>query len=281
MENYVVTSDSTCDLNADQIKNNNIQIKCLSIILGGKEYADGIDIDSQRILDYVDNGGDLPKTAATSVEDYKEFFSKFVNEGKKVIHFNISSQASSCYANACVAAKEIGNVFVVDSRNLSSGQGLLVLKACDLLKEGKSVEEAYDEILGYTKKVQLSFVVDRLDFLHKGGRCSLIQLIGAKLLKLHPCIYMPDGALKIKKKYTGSIKRSFDSYVNDLAQEYATYNKQRCFVTHCKADPDLVEMVVAKVKELFEFNEIIVSEAGATITSHCGRNTLGVLFLTE
>lgn len=281
MANYVITSDSTCDLTNELIQEYGIVIKPLTIILGGKEYADNVDVNVDKVLEFVDGGGDLPKTAATSIEEYKEFFNGFVNEGKEVIHFNISSKLSSCNQNANNAAKEVGNVYVVDSAHLSSGQGLLVVKAARLLKEGKSVKEVYEIITALTEKVQTSFVLDRLDFLHKGGRCSLSQFLGAKLLKLHPCLAMVDGALKVKKKYQGNMRRSLDTYVSDLAQEFTSYDKSIVFITHCKAEQEYVDMVVGKVKELFEFEQIVVSDAGTTVSAHCGRNTLGVLFINE
>ena len=190
MQKYVITSDSTCDLTQEQIAEYGVVIKALTIVLDGKEYSDNIDINVEQVLAHVDNGGDLPKTAATSIEEYKEFFKPFVDEGKEVIHFNISSKLSSCNQNATNAGKELGNVYVVDSKQLSTGQGLLIIKAAKMLSEGKSVKETYEEILKLVDKIQTSFVVDRLDFLHKGGRCSLAQFIGAKLLKLHPHLSM-------------------------------------------------------------------------------------------
>lgn len=281
MQKYVITSDSTCDLTQEQIAEYGVVIKALTIVLDGKEYSDNIDINVEQVLAHVDNGGDLPKTAATSIEEYKEFFKPFVDEGKEVLHFNISSKLSSCNQNATNAGKELGNVYVVDSKQLSTGQGLLIIKAAKMLSEGKSVKETYEEILKLVDKIQTSFVVDRLDFLHKGGRCSLAQFIGAKLLKLHPHLSMVDGALKVKKKYQGNMRRSLDSYVNDLAAEYTSYDKSLAFITHCNADDEYVEMVLNKVKEVFEFDQVVVSKAGTTISSHCGKNTLGVLFITE
>ena len=153
MQKYVITSDSTCDLTQEQIAEYGVVIKALTIVLDGKEYSDNIDINVEQVLAHVDNGGDLPKTAATSIEEYKEFFKPFVDEGKEVIHFNISSKLSSCNQNATNAGKELGNVYVVDSKQLSTGQGLLIIKAAKMLSEGKSVKETYEEIL---KLVELS-----------------------------------------------------------------------------------------------------------------------------
>lgn len=279
--NYVVTSDSTCDLSKELIAENNVQIMPLAIIIDGNEYRDGVDITSEQIIKHIENGGNLPKTTAISIGEYEEFFKKFTEQGLSVIHFNISSGASSCHSNAKIAADGLENVYVVDTKHLSSGQGLLVLKACDMLREGNSVPDTYNKICSLCDKVQTSFVLDRLDILHKGGRCSLAQLLGAKLLKLHPSLYMTEGSLKVKRKYMGSLQRALDAYVNDLFNEYANYDKTRCFVTHCCGDRDKVDSVIKKVKEKFDFKEVIETQAGSTVTSHCGRNTIGVLFITD
>lgn len=283
MSNYVVTSDSTCDLSQEQIEKNGIVLKPLAIILGNEEHFDGVDINAKKVLEYVDKNGVLPKTAATSQEQYYEYFKQFVDEGKQVLHFNISSGASSCFNNALKASKQFeeGKVFVVDSKQLSSGQGLLVLKACDLLFSGKTVKETYEYVDSISEKVQTSFIVDRLDFLHKGGRCSLAQLIGAKVFRFHPYLAMEGGSLRVVKKYQGNMKRCFESYVKDIAMNYPKYDDTRCFITHCEANQEYIDTVESLVKTLFNFKEVIISTAGATVTSHCGRNTMGILFITE
>lgn len=278
---FKISSDSTCDLSEKLVKDNEITIVPLTIMLGGKEYHDNVDITADAVIDYVENGGALPKTAAVPTETYIEIFKKLTADGSEVIHFNISSKDSSCYDHALAASKEVPGVYVVDTLQLSSGQGLLVMKAVDLRKAGKSAKEAFDWIEENKLKACTSFVVDRLDFLHKGGRCSLLALLGAKLLKIHPYIAMKNGSLGVKKKYPGQLKRGMLQYVSDLADEYTSYDKTRCFITHCKEDPDILEAVKEKVKELFDFDEIIETYAGTTVSSHCGRNTLGVLFMTE
>ena len=278
---FKISSDSTCDLSQEIVKENDITIVPLTILLGGKEYHDNVDITAKEVIDFVEGNKNaaLPKTAAVPVETYIEYFKKLTEDGSEVIHFDISSEDSSCYEHALAASKEVKGVYVVDTRQLSSGQGLVVMKAVDLRNEGKSAKEVFDFIENWKMSVRTSFVVDRLDFLHKGGRCSLLALLGAKLLKIHPYISMNNGSLAVKKKYTGSLMRSVTQYVTDLAVEYGEkYDKKRCFITHCFADKDIFEAVKAKVEELFNFDEIIETVAGTTVSSHCGRNTIGVLF---
>lgn len=281
MDKFIISSDSTCDLSEKLIKENDIRLLPLTITLGEEQFKDGVNITTPEVLDYVDRTGVLPKTSANSVYDYEEFFKQLTAEGYGVLHFNISSEDSACYNNACLAAKSFDNVYVVDSRQLSTGQGLLVMKACDYKKEGATLKECYEKIEAIKNNARTSFVVDRLDFLHKGGRCSLLSLLGAKILKIHPHITMIDGSLKVKRKCSGSMVRSCEQYVQDLAQEYTSYDKTRVFITHCMASDAILSAVRAKVEELFDFDEIIETNAGTTISSHCGKNTIGVLFIEE
>lgn len=277
-----ITSDSTCDLSSEQIEKNSIGIFRLTVILGDKEYKDG-GISPQDIFDFVKNNGVLPKTAAGSLEEYSAFFKESIKGNDALIHFNISAQASSSHSAACRAAEEFGGkVFVIDSKALSTGQGLLVLKACDLAAEGKSAEQIVKIVNDLRVKVNTSFVPDALDYLHKGGRCSLAALIGAKVLKLHPMICEnEDGQLIAKKKYMGNMARCIRSYVEDLVRQYPHYDKTRCFITHSSADRELVDLAKQLVGQNFEFNEVCETVAGSIVTSHCGRNTLGVLFISE
>lgn len=277
-----ITADSTCDLSRELIQRYNVGIMPLKVILGTDTFSDGVDIVPQNIFDYVEKTGVLPKTTAPSVSEFSEFFSGLLKDYDCVIHINISSKASSSHANAVSAAKAFkGKVYAVDSLALSTGQGLLVLKACDLVAEGKNAEEIISILEGLRPHVNTSFVPDCLDYLHKGGRCSLASLMGAKVLKLHPMIDMKDGQLYAKKKYMGNIERCLKNYVNDLSGEYHRYDKTRCFITHSSCEPELVEKVREQVKSLFEFDEILETVAGCVVTGHCGKNTLGVLFIYE
>ncbi len=277
-----ITADSTCDLSKELLDKFGIEIVPLKVILGDNIYTDGIDVTPQTIYDFVDKTGVLPKTSAPSIEEYSEYFEKFLESCDAVIHINISSVASSSYSNACKAAENFeGKVFAVDSLALSTGQGLLALKACDLAKDNKTPEEIVKEIEGLRASVNTSFVPDRLDYLHKGGRCSLAALIGAKVLKLHPMIDMKDGKLYAKKKYMGSIEKCLRSYVNDLSEAYPCYDRTRCIITHTSCAPEVVASVKEHVERLFGFEEIYETIAGSVVTGHCGKGTLGVLFISD
>lgn len=273
------TADSTCDL-GELTARRNIGIMPLSVILGADSYRDGVDIVPKDIFDYVERTKVLPKTAAPSIEEYAEFFRSYVEAGDTVVHINISAKSSSAHAYALEASKRFaGKVFVVDSKALSSGQGLLVMKGLDLAEEGLGAEEIVSRLNGLRPKVNTSFIPDRLDYLYKGGRCSRMQMYGANLLKVHPLIEMDDGQLIAGKKYKGGMTKCISSYIEDLAAKYPAYDKRRCFITHSSADPELVETAKKKVAELFSFEEVIETVAGSVITGHCGRNTLGVLFI--
>ncbi len=274
-----ITSDSTCDLN-DLVKKRNVGIMALTVNLGDKAFKDGVDITPADIFDFVAKNNVLPKTAAPSIGEYEDFFKKELEGYDELIHFNISSKSSGSYNFAKEAAKEFGGkVRVVDSKALSSGQGLLVLKACDLRDEGRSAEEIENAVIEIRERINTSFVPDTLDYLHKGGRVSGMVKTVAGMFKIHPAIEMEDGQLVPGKKYKGKMSVLIKQYVEDLKAKYPDYDKSRCFVTHSSADPELVEAAKAKVQEAFEFDEILETVAGSIITSHCGKGTLGVLFV--
>ena len=282
MKKWIITAETTCDLTPELIEKYEIGLLPITVIVDGKEYKDGVDITADELFEYVKASGQLPKTAAVSLDEYAEFFAEIKKKAEKILHFSISSKASSSYNNAVKAAEEAGNVYVIDTKCLSSGEAILMLKAHDILSEGAEFEDVVKKITELTAKVQTSFVVDTLDNLHKGGRCSLAALLGAKILKIHPSICEKDGALAIKKKHLGNLNRSLMQYIFDLAQEYPSYDKRRAFVTHSPCDGrDDIEAVIAKTKELFAFDELIETEAGATVSTHCGKNTIGLLFLAE
>lgn len=274
-----ITSDSTCDLN-HLVEERNIGIMPLQVNLGENAYRDGVDITPEKIFAYVAETGILPKTAAPSIGEYEEFFTKELEGYDVLIHFNISSKSSGSHNFAKNAAENFnGKVFVVDSKALSSGQGLLVLKACDLRDEGKTAEEIVAAVEEIRERINTSFVPDNLDYLHKGGRVSGMIKTIAGAFKIHPQIVMEDGQLVPGKKYKGKMSFLIKQYIDDLKEMYPNYDKSRCFVTHSSADRELVEAAMAKVKETFEFDEIIETVAGSIITSHCGKGTLGVLFV--
>ncbi len=277
-----ITSDSTCDLN-HLVEERGIGILPLQVTLDDKSYYDGVNITPTDIFKFVKETGILPKTSAPSIGDYEDFFKAELESGYDcLIHFNISAKSSGSHNMAKQAAESFGGkVRVIDSKALSTGQGLLVLKAADLRDEGKSADEIEEEILALRAKVNTSFVPDSLDYLHKGGRVSGMVKTVAAMFKIHPLIYMEDGQLVPGKKYRGKPEFYLKQYVEDLKNQYPEYDKTRCFITHSTADEELVQVARDKVKERFQFDEVVETVAGSIITSHCGRNTLGVLFIFE
>ena len=276
-----ITSDSTCDLSA-LVEQRNIGILPLGVNLDADSYLDGVNITPQDIFKFVAETKMLPKTSAPSIGDYEEFFEEQLKNYDELIHFNISAKCSGSHNAAVHAAESFkGKVHVIDSMALSSGQGLLVMKAADLRDEGKSASEIVEEINALRCMVNTSFVPDSLDYLHKGGRVSGTVNVAAAVLKIHPLIYMKDGALLPGKKYTGKMSMCLKRYVADLKEMYPQYDTTRCFVTHSSADEELVQLAKDLVKENFQFDEVLETVAGSIVTSHCGRNTLGVLFITK
>ena len=276
-----ITSDSTCDL-GHLVEERNIGILSMMVTLDDKSFHDGVDITPQDIFDFVAQTKMLPKTSAPSIGDYEEFFAEQLKQADELIHFNISAKSSGSHNMAKQAAQSFnGKVRVIDSKALSSGQGLLVMKAADLRDAGKTAAEIEETICALAGKVNTSFVPDRLDYLFKGGRCSRMTLYGANLLKIHPKIAMEDGQLLAAGKYRGDMSICIKKYVEELKNQYPAYDKTRCFVTHSSADPELVALAKKLVKDNFEFDEVVETVAGSIITSHCGRNTLGVLFIAE
>ena len=276
-----ITSDSTCDL-GELAPKHGIRLMPLKVILDTETFKDGVDIAPADIFAFVEKTGMLPKTSAPGIEDFRELFSLLTADGDEVIHFTISSKASASYSCALAASREFdGKVRVVDSLALSSGQGLLVMKAVDLRDAGKSAAEIEETVNALRARVNTSFVPDRLEYLYKGGRCSKMEMYGANILKIHPMIDMKDGQLGVKKKYRGKMTVCIKSYIEELKAAYPVYDKTRCFITHSSADAELVELAREMVQSEFDFDEVVETVAGSVITGHCGRNTLGVLFIHD
>ena len=276
-----ITTDSTCDL-GHLVEQCNVGVLPLQVNLDGKAFYDGVDITPQDIFTFVAQTGVLPKTSAPSIGEYEEFFKKELDGYDYLIHFNISAKSSGSHAFAKSAGESFGGkVRVIDSMALSSGQGLLVMKAVDMRDSGASIDEIEETVNEFKTHINTSFVPDSLDYLYKGGRVSKMAMYGANLLKIHPCIEMEEGQLIGTKKYRGKMSACIKTYIDDLKAKYQNYDKKRCFITHSCADEELVALAKERVQELFDFEEIIETKAGSIITSHCGRNTLGVLFVYE
>lgn len=279
--NIVITSDSTTDLSAELKERYNIKTLPLGVTLGDKTYTDGIDITPDDIYAHHAKTGELPKTSAANMSDCIEFFKPFVDEGKTIIHFALSSEMSSTYNNCRMAGEEFENVYVIDSRNLSTGGGLLVIAAAEMAQKGMNAEEIVANIEKLVPCVDASFVIDKLDYLHKGGRCSAVAVLGANLLKLKPCIEVKNGSMGVGKKYRGKYSDVLLQYVDERIGDGSDIDLDRVFVTHAGVDEAIVNQVVEAVKKAAPFKEVFLTRAGCTISSHCGADTLGVLFIRK
>ena len=278
-----ICTDSCNDINKDQIEENDIKVIPLSVILGDDEHLDGVDITPNDIFEYVDKTGNLPKTAARSIEDFKSFFQELLKDGDEVIYMGISSHLSSAYSYAKQAKEELNSdkLHIIDSKSLSTGIGLLVLYACELVKQGLSCEEICERLEKQTAYNQTSFVVDTLDYLYKGGRCSAMARFGANLLKIKPRLELIDGKIENTGKYMGKFNTVIYKYIDDMLKLHDKVRKNLCFITHTCRDDNFVKEVVEYVKSKNIFDKVVSSRAGATITCHCGENTLGILYLLE
>lgn len=276
-----ITSDSTCDLSRELLERYNISVCPLVVNKGGEAFRDGVDITPDDIYAHVAAGGDLCSTSALNPADYLDFFEPFLQEYDAVIHLNISSGCSSCHQNASLAAEELENVYVVDSRNLSTGQGLLVLQAAELARDGKEPAQIVDELKAAAEKVRASFVLEQLEYMKKGGRCSTVAALGANLLKLKPSIEVKDGKMGVAKKYRGSMEKCIRDYISDQLADTDAICPQRIFVTNSGVSEEIENLAVELVKEKAYFKEVLITRAGCTVSSHCGPGTLGVLFITK
>lgn len=276
-----VASDSTCDLSTELIKKHGIRLLPLTVNLGTEQYRDGVDITPEDIYRHYGDTGELPKTAAVNVSEFDAFFKEETGKGNAVVLFTISSDMSSTYNNARLAADNYSDVHIVDTRSLSTGGGLLVMRAADMAAEGRCAAEIAEECRTLASKVDASFVIDDLEFLCKGGRCSALAAFGANLLQLKPCIYVKDGKMGVGQKYRGKYAITLKKYIADQLSELDSIDPTRVFVTHAGCDAATVNSCVDAVKSAGHFREINITRAGCTISSHCGRNTLGVLFLRK
>lgn len=279
--NIKILSDSTCDLSAELLEKHNITLVPLTIIKNDEAFLDGVDITPAEIFAHVAAGGDLCSTTAMNVGEYIDWFGKYAADYDGILHINIGSGFSSSYQNACLAAEDFDNVRVVDSKNLSTGQGLVVLKACELAKECSSLDELYEKVQEFTARVEASFLLDQLGYMVKGGRCSSVVALGANLLNLKPCIEVRDGKMSVVKKYRGNFSKCLASYVKDRLCDRDDLDRGTLFVTRTPVSDDCLEAVKNAVDSYADFENIYWTEAGCTISCHCGPSTLGVLFVRK
>lgn len=276
-----IISDSTCDLSPELLERYDIAITPLCVIKDGKEFHDGVDITPADIFTHVDGGGELCSTAAVSQFEYTEMFTRYAKEYDEVVQINIGSNFSCCYQNACLAAQEFDNVFVVDSGNLSTGQGLLVVAAAKLAQQGVSGIEIAERVRALVPKVEASFLIDRLDYMRKGGRCSTVAALGANLLKLKPCIEVREGKMSVCKKYRGSFEKCIRQYVKERLDGRTDIAGDLAFITHPACQKNVVDAAMEEAARYGAFDEVIETHAGCTVSCHCGPDTLGILFVRK
>ena len=276
--NVKITADSTCDLPKELIERYDIRILPLTIIKGEDAYLDSLEITSQDVFDYFNGGNGLCTTAAVNIQAYADAFSAERKDHDAVIHIGLSSEFSTCVQNARIAAEDLDNVFIIDSRNLSSGSGHLALDAALLAQEGMEPAAIAAELERRASKVETSFVLDTLTYLWKGGRCSGVAALGANLLKLKPCIEVRNGKMEVGKKYRGTTEKVFLQYVRDRLAGRDDIDPRRIFITDSGISEDMRQALEAEVRSLVPFEEIVHSQAGCTIASHCGPNCMGILF---
>ncbi len=280
--NIKILSDSTCDLSQAIMDANGIGLVPLTVIKNDEAFKDGVTITPAEIFAHVAAGGSLCSTSANSVGEYEEHFRKYAGDYDGVLHINIGSGFSSCYQNACIAAEEFDNVRVIDSQNLSTGQGLVVLEACRLAKECASLDELAQKVQAFTSRVEASFLLDRLDYMVKGGRCSAAAALGANLLNLKPCIEVKDGKMGVVKKYRGKYDKCLANYVKDRLADRDDVTGEILFVTKTPVSDICYSAVMEAVKECGSyFKTVYETNAGCTVSCHCGPGTLGVLFVRK
>lgn len=272
-----ISADSTCDLSPVLLERFNIAITPLSITVEDQVFKDAVDICPEDIFRFVSEGKTCV-TGAVNVYEYQEHFQKLTADGDQVIHICLGSSFSSCYNHAVLAARDFSGVEIVDSKNLSTGSGHLVYEAALMAAEGMELIEIQETLNEMRTKIDASFMIDQLDYLAKGGRCSAITAQGAKILRLKPSIEVRDGAMIVGRKYRGVFEKALRLYVLDRLQDPSALDPSRVFITGAGCDPDVFKMVRSIIEEYADFEEIIVTEAGCTISNHCGPNTLGVLF---
>ena len=276
-----VTADSTCDLSPELIRQYGITLTPLSVIMDGRAYLDGAEIKPEEIYRHVDQGGALCSTSAVNVDSYRAVFGEFSKKYDEVIHITIGSLFSACYQNASIAASAFPNVHVVDSMNLSTGQGHLVIEAAELAAQGLGATEICSRLNAMRSRVSASFILDRLDYMQKGGRCSSVVALGGKLLRIKPCIAVRDGAMKMVDKYRGSFDKCVEKYVKEQLKDRKDLRLDRIFITHSPVEDGAVEIARETIKKYADFEHIYETDAQCTVACHCGPGTLGVLFITK
>ena len=273
-----ILSDSTCDLSKELLEQYNITLVPLTVIKDGKAFSDGVTITPAEIFAHTEACGELCSTTAMNVGEYTEYFTKYSAEYDGVIHVNLGSGFSSSYQNACIAASDFDNVRVIDSQNLSTGQGLVVLKACELAENCQDLDDLAQQVQAFTTKVEASFVLDQLKYMVKGGRCSSAAALGANLLGLKPCIEVRDGKMSVVKKYRGNYAKCLTAYVKDRLSDRDDLDLDTLFVTHTPVSEQDLKAVETTIESCSNFKNVYWTDAGCTVSCHCGPGTVGIVF---
>lgn len=279
MKKIAISLDSACDLSKELIEKYDFKIIPFGVNLGDKFFYDG-EITPEEIFEYADNNKTLPKTNAVNEESFKEHFAKILNDYDAIIHFSISSEMSSAYQNAVNASKNFKNVYVVDSRTLSTAISLEAIYAKKLTETMDDPAKIVELVKKRIPAVQASFIIERLDYLYKGGRCSGLALLGANLLKIRPEIEVLNGNMKNTEKFRGKMADCVTKYCRATLEKYNHPDKSVIFITHSVADKELVDAAKAVVSE-YGFENVYETTAGCTVSSHCGKNTLGILYIND
>ncbi|WMJ77513.1 MULTISPECIES: DegV family protein [unclassified Sedimentibacter] len=283
MNKIILSADSTCDLGDVLKERYEVNIHPLHINLNDKLYNDGIDITPDNIYDTYQKHLILPKTSAPNPIEYMDYFKKWTDDGYQVIHLNIGSGISSAYQNCCIAAKELGNVYPIDSGNLSTGMGLLVIEAAERIAQGMVANQICQEVNKLKTKVHASFIVDNLTYLREGGRCSAVAALGANLFNIKPSIEVDNssGKMKVGRKYRGTLPRVLKHYTLDKLSNKTDLKDDRIFISHSGTSSENINLIRETIEEISDFKEILVTRAGCTISSHCGPNTVGILYMSK
>lgn len=277
----MLCADSTCDLSPELVEKYQVHVMPLHINLDGKVHLDGVDLFPDDIYKVYREKKVLPTTAATNMQEYADFVRPYLEAGNDVIYLTLGSGLSTTYNNCRLVGEETPGLYVIDSGNLSTGMGLVIIHAAECIAAGMPVEQVVEDTRAFTRRVDASFVLDTLEFLHKGGRCSTLAMLGANMLRLKPCIEVnnADGTMTVGKKYRGSSEKCLEEYVLDRLQGRDDIDTRRIFITNSGIPQERVDLVLEAVKKCQQFDEILFTRAGCTISSHCGPNCLGILYV--
>ena len=282
MNRVKVITDSTADLSPELLERFDVEVIPLYVLFGDKSYLDGVEMTTDELYRWVEKTNTLPKTSAPSFGDFYEVYSRWIQEGYDILCITISSKLSATYQTACLVADEFekGRVWVLDSANLSTGIGLLTLKAAELAQKGMGVAEIHEKITELTSRTRVSFIVDTLKYLHMGGRCNAVQLLASNALKLRPQIIVKDGSMVVGSKYRGKRTNCLNEFYEDVVGDSSQINKERVFITHSECAREELEDYKKRLEDI-GIEEVLITKAGTVISSHCGQGTVGILYIAD